>query len=115
LTSAYFIRQQDGPYCTDLEINRLRKTEGSIEAVSQGGKLRLLLGVDRMPRLFEDVSLSEEAKSAVDEVLRRYGDKDESELKTASYLTAPMRVLLRKEKAENTPLLNTPIDFLAAT
>ena len=114
LTSAYFIRQEEGPYCTDLEINRLRRADGSIHTVSKGGKLRLQLGTDQMPRLIEEPSLSEDAKVAADEVLHRYGDKDDSELKTAAYLTAPMRVLLRKEKAEGVALLNTPIDFLAA-
>jgi uracil-DNA glycosylase family 4 len=114
LTSAYFIRQDEGPYCTDLEINKLRRADGSIRTSSDGGKLRLSLGEDRTPQLFEQTALSEQARSAADEVLRRYGDKDDSELKTAAYLTAPMRVLLRQEKAKNTALMNTPIDFLAA-
>ena len=48
LTSAYFIRQEEGPYCTDLEINRLRRADGSIHTVSKGGKLRLQLGTDQM-------------------------------------------------------------------
>ena len=32
----------------------------------------------------------------------------------ANEKTAPMRVLLRQEKAKNVALMNTPIDFLAA-
>lgn len=114
LTSAYFIRQAEGPYCTDLEINRLRRAEGAIRTFRDGNKLRLGLGTDRTPRLFEDPGLSEDARLAADEALRRYGDKEEAELKIAAYLTAPMKFLLRREKTSNQPMLNTPIDFLAA-
>ena len=46
--------------------------------------------------------------------MRRYGDKDDSELKTAVYLTAPMRFLLRREQTAGANLYNAPIDFLAA-
>jgi len=114
LTSAYFIRQAEGPYCTDLEINRLRRADGTIRVFREGSQLQLRLGADRSPRLFEESLLSEDAKLAADEALRRYGDKDNAELKTAAYLTAPMRFLLRRERATNQPLLNAPIDFLAA-
>jgi uracil-DNA glycosylase family 4 len=114
LTSAYFIRQAEGPYCTDLEINRLRRADGGIRVFRAGAQLHLQLGPDRTPRLFEESPLSEDAKLAADEALRRYGDKDNSELKTAAYLTAPMRFLLRRERATSQALLNVPIDFLAA-
>jgi len=115
LTSAYFIRQKDGPYCTDLEIDRIRRADGSIRVFKEEGKLCLRLGSDQMPQLFSvKPEISEEAKSAADEAIQRYGDKNDSELKTAVYLTAPMRFLLRRERSDKANHYNAPIDFLAA-
>jgi len=115
LTSAYFIRQKDGPYCTDLEIERLRRADGSIRVFKEGSKLCLRLGTDKTPQLFSQPSeISDEARAAADETMRRYGDKNDSELKTAVYLTAPMRFLLRREQSAKVNHYNAPIDFLAA-
>lgn len=115
LTSAYFIRQKDGPYCTDLEIDRIRRADGSIRVFKDGGKLCLRLGTNQTPQLFsERPEISEEARAAADEAMQRYGDKNDSELKTAVYLTAPMRFLLRREQSDKANHYNAPIDFLAA-
>lgn len=115
LTSAYFIRQKDGPYCTDLEIDRIRRADGSIRVFKDGGKLCLRLGADQTPQLFAgQAEISDEARAAADEAMHRYGDKNDSELKTAVYLTAPMRFLLRREQSAKSNLYNSPIDFLAA-
>lgn len=115
LTSAYFIRQKDGPYCTDLEIDRIRRADGSIRIFKEGSKLCLRLGENRTPHLFSaQPEISEEAKVAADEAMLRYGGKNDSELKTAVYLTAPMRFLLRREQSTKSNLYNSPIEFLAA-
>lgn len=116
LTSAYFIRQKDGPYCTDLEITRLRKSDDSIRIFNEGSKLCLQLGANQTPQLFDNqTTISDEAKVAADEAINRYGGKNESELKTAVYLTAPMRFLLRREQSSHVNLYNAPIEFLAAS
>jgi len=115
LTSAYFIRQKDGPYCTDLEIARIQRADGSIRVFKEGSKLCLRLGADKTPQLFSgQTEISDEAKAAAEEAIQRYGDKDDAELKTAVYLTAPMRFLLRREQSTKANLYNAPIDFLAA-
>jgi len=117
LTSAYFIRQKDGPYCTDLELDRIRRADDSIRVFREGGKLCLALGKSQMPQLFsenEKPDISEDAKAAADEAIQRYGDKNDSELKTATYLTAPMRFMLRREQSAKVNHYNAPIDFLAA-
>ncbi len=115
LTSAYFIRQKDGPYCTDLEIDRIRRADGSIRVFKEEGKLCLRLGTDQTPEFFaKQTEISDEARAAADEAMQRYGDKNDSELKTAVYLTAPMRFLLRREQSAKSNLYNAPIDFLAA-
>jgi hypothetical protein len=115
LTAAYFIRQKDGPYCTDLQIERIRRADGSIRVFKESGKFWLSLGANQTPELFsEQFEIPGEAKAAADEAMARYGDKDDSELKTAVYLTAPMRFLLRREQTAGANLYNAPIDFLAA-
>jgi hypothetical protein len=58
--------------------------------------------------------ISDDARAAADEAMQRYGDKDDSKLKTAVYLTAPMRFLLRREQSAKANFYNSPIDFLAA-
>jgi hypothetical protein len=73
------------------------------------------LGADQTPQLcLERPEISEEARAAADEAVQRYGDKNDAELKTAVYLTAPMRFLLRREQSAKSNLYNSPIDFLAA-
>jgi uracil-DNA glycosylase family 4 len=114
LTSAYFIRQKDGPYCTSLELKRLKRSDESIRVSRRGEKLFMRIAASGPTKLFPSLdALSEPAKAAADEALERYAGKDDAELKTAVYLTAPMRFLLRREKAEGTNLYNAPIDFLA--
>ena len=116
LTAAYFIRQKDGPYCTDLEIDRIRKADDSIRVFKDENKLCLRLGNNQTPQLFSQrEEISGEARAAADEAILRYGDKSDSELKTAVYLTAPMRFLLRREQSTRVNLYNSPIDFLAAS
>jgi uracil-DNA glycosylase family 4 len=115
LTSGYFIRQKDGPYCTDLEINRLRRADEAIQVFKDHGALCLRLRDGARSHLFPDhLGLTSEARTTADEAIERYGDKSDPELKTAVYLTAPMRFLLRREKTTGTNLYNAPIDFLAA-
>ena len=115
LTSGYFIRQKDGPYCTDLEINRLRRSDGNIKVFKSGNSLCLRLGESDNPELFSSQEIPANARESADEALQRYGDKTDSELKTAVYLTAPMRFLLRKEQSAKLNMYNAPIDFLAAS
>jgi hypothetical protein len=81
-----------------------------------GTKLCLKLAVAGAPLLFgTEEKISDEVRAAADEAIQRYGDKSDAELKTAVYLTAPMRFLLRREQSAKANLYNAPIDFLAAT
>jgi len=113
LTKAYFIRQKDGPYCTDLELRRLQRADDAVRVTKRSGKLYLHRDPSAPSGLFAE-STSEDANAAVREALERYGEKTDAELKTAVYLTAPMRFLLRKEQSTRSNLYNAPIDFLAA-
>lgn len=117
LTSAFFIRQKDGPYCTDLHLSRLKRSDPEIETVTRSGKLYLSLREGGQYKLLREqgFEVDGEAKRTLDEVISRYSFSSESDLKRAVYLTAPMRLMLRREQKENLNLYNAPIDFMATT
>ena len=115
LTNAFFIRQKEGPYCTDLHIARLKRADPSIRIVKKNSKLFVRLGpTGSLSILPEDAQLQEGIRRTLDEVIERYTYDNEADLKKAVYLTTPMRLILRREKYENINLYNTPIDFLTA-
>jgi uracil-DNA glycosylase family 4 len=115
LTSAFFIRQKDGPYCTDLHLTRLKRSDPAISSSTHKGKLFVSLGKGGMPQLIPVADPVDEAlKRTLDEVVTRYSFSTEADLKKAVYLTAPMRLILRREKHEHLNLYNAPIDFMAA-
>jgi len=115
LTSAFFIRQKDGPYCADIHISRLKRSDPSISTVTRGEKLFVRLqGGGQSQLLPSQESLEEKLKATLDEVMTRYSFSTEADLKKAVYLTAPMRLMLRREKHEKMNLYNAPIDFMAA-
>jgi len=109
LTGAYFIRQKDGPYCTDLQITKLKT------AIPE---LRIHRGVRGLMLSLPTRNLFEEAASAatpqvidafVHEELKRLSGKTEAELKTKAYMTKPMRAILRREKSDAANLYNAPV------
>jgi hypothetical protein len=112
MTSGYFIRQKDGPYCVDLHPHRLKKAIPALQLFSRGGRLMVRLGTEG---LFEESSqsltLPEITAQTVDLVVQRYSGMTDAELKTRAYLTSPMRKLLREERATKIGTFNAPIDI----
>jgi uncharacterized phage-associated protein len=112
LTSAYFVRQKDGPYCTELHPSKLKRALPDID-------VKTLQGITTIIRksqltLFESNefhSLSDEINMIIEAVMEKYGDYSNEALKRAVYLTAPMKHLLRLEKHNLINLYNAPIDF----
>ena len=117
LTSAYIVRQKDGPYCTDLHIKKLQKTFPGLAISKRGGRLVL----NRLDAgLFADSLMDDDNKmETIDEIVRqvveKYGEDDDASLKRRVYLTAPMRAILRAERQDGLNLFNAPIDFAPAT
>lgn len=114
LTNAYFIRQKDGPYCTDLQLTRIQRADPSLHVTKDNGQLFLSFSSGHSANLFKEPEIAAGAKSTVEEAIRRYGYQSDADLKTAVYMTAPMRNMLRKEQSEKVSMFNAPIDFLAA-
>lgn len=110
LTGAYFIRQKDGPYCTDLHLPKLKNAIPDIQIRKNGTALYLrLAGRDLFDDPHQAVSSESEAAKFIQNELEKYGDKSDSELKTRAYLTKPMRAILRLEKDKATNMYNSPI------
>lgn len=111
LTDGYYVRQKDGPYCVELHASRLTALIPGCRTRTVGSQLMVSLGQQdllsgmRAPTVLLDAR----ARSALVEVARKYGSLSASKLKTAVYLTAPMRELLRKEKSLRVNLFNSAV------
>lgn len=110
LTEGYYVRQKDGPYCVELHATRLaaiipgcfKRTVGMHLMVSLA-PVNLLSGAPQLG------TLSPAARRTLSEVAAKYSRLPAGKLKTAVYLTAPMRELLRKEKALRMNLFNSAV------
>lgn len=111
-TGAYFIRQKDGPYCTNLHIQKIKNTFKDIHTSTIKKKLYL---EDSSSSLFPEPSklsqsqdpMDQEACAIVDELL----EKTDEELKKKSYLSKPMRKAIRKERKDGVGTYNAQLAF----
>ncbi len=116
LSSAYIVRQKDGPYCTDLNIKKLKATFPELLVKTVNGGLYLEWG--QRVDLFEamepstEAALSKEQRAIIDSTLDRYGKESNASLKRIVYLSRPMRTVLSKEKELHQDLYNSPIEFV---
>lgn len=110
LTDAFFIRQKDGPYCTDLHLAKLRKALPNLVVTGGVTKPILQLGQGGM---FdgEFAALSNEFTSIVLKVVNSVDGLSDAELKSRVYLSTPMRRMLRFERTSLVNLYNSPISF----
>jgi uncharacterized phage-associated protein len=108
LTNAYIVRQKDGPYCTDLHIQKLKKGMPELEIRQRNGNL--FVGFSQ--NLFSSYKhLNGTKGQIVKDVVEKYGKLSNEEIKTKVYLTTPMRNFLKLEKQEHMNLYNVPITF----
>jgi len=95
LSEAFYISQKAGPFPTVFP-RQLKEMEGHEASVSwRGGEQYVDAGAG--PRFVP--RLAQEETAVIDDVLHRYVGLSDSELRTRVYLTAPMRRLLRRERA----------------
>lgn len=108
LTNAYIVRQKDGPYCTDLHFQKIKKALPDLHITQKDGQL-----IFNYPHsLFDNESvIDDKIKSVVKQIIAEYGSKTNEQIKTSVYLTQPMRSFLKLEKEGKLNLYNTPIIF----
>jgi uracil-DNA glycosylase family 4 len=107
-TNLYFIRQKDGPYCTDLASIAKRKNSG-IEIYSDGG--RPFVRERNESDLFSEspkVSVDAAFAEILGEILEECGDLSDAQLKQRAYQSIPMRRILRLER-NGRSCLNRPL------
>jgi hypothetical protein len=109
LTSSYVVRQKDGPYFVDLHISKLRRSIPGLVVQKRGASLMLSQSGDR--DLFETPVVAPQVAQLISRIIIRYRDRSDEELKTAVYLTSPMRAFLSREKFGGANLFNAPLDF----
>lgn len=108
LTNAYIVRQKDGPYCTDLHIQKLKKGIPELEIRNKNG--HLFVGFSQ--NLFNSYKhLNGTKGDIIQGVIEKYGNLTNEEIKTKVYLTTPMRNFLKLEKEDHVNLYNVPIVF----
>ena len=115
LTKAFFVRQKDGPYCTDLHLFRIRKALPELSVSRDGLSIELLPSSKGLfePRSDSGSHTDSELRDFVSEVVMRYAELSDAALKTKVYLTGPMKEILRQERDHLTNLYNAPIDLHA--
>lgn len=109
LTNAYIVRQKDGPYCTDLHVQKLKKQIPELIIKEKNGNISLSMTSDLFndPPVFNNQSLE-----IVKDVIGKYGALSNGDIKTKVYLTDPMRNLLKLEQNGKINLYNSPIVFV---
>jgi uracil-DNA glycosylase family 4 len=111
-SNAYIVRQKDGPYCTDLHIQKIKKAIAGVALHSRGNHLLLQYS----PSLLDEVAcINDKIKNVVDSVIEKYASLSNEEIKTKVYLTSPMRRILRQEQSLGINVYNAPIHFESAT
>lgn len=110
LTNSYIIRQKDGPYCVDLNITKLRRALPHISIVFE--KKNLVVRRTNSS-LFPDERntdlLLDPERKIIENIIDRYGQLSNVDLKRVSYLTSEMRTVLRLERKAGKNLLNAPL------
>lgn len=107
ITGSIYLRQVDGPWPPELD-KALRRLAGH-EAVTFFREGIPIVSLGPSPR-FEPL-LDEDEFGVLLEMVGRYGNMTNSEIKSAAYRTGPMRQLLKREKAgERT--LNQPVLYM---
>jgi uracil-DNA glycosylase family 4 len=111
LTSAYIVRQKDGPYCVELHPKKLIKGLPDLTFITIRSKLFVVRSAQSSLLGLPDLSqrLTTEELHTIDAMLKKYSHYSDSQLKTVVYLKRPMRELLRKEKSLKSNLFNSPL------
>ena len=108
LTNAYIVRQKDGPYCTDLHFQKIKKALPDLTISQRAGQLTLSYSTS----LFDDEQhINGKTGEIIKNVIADYGNLTNEQIKTRVYLTEPMKTFLKLEKEGKLNLYNVPIPF----
>jgi uracil-DNA glycosylase family 4 len=107
ITQSVYLRQVEGPWPPGID-KALHQLAG-YEVVTFFKRGIPIVSLGPSPRF--EPELNDDEAAILLEVLKRYGDMTNSQIKSAAYRTAPMRELLKRERAgERT--LNRPVLYM---
>lgn len=110
LTGAYFIRQKDGPYCTDLHLTKLKNAMPDLLISKNGNKIFLKIqGADLFSSQIPAQDIELDLIKYIESKLVDLVGMTDAALKTRAYLTKPMKKILREEKVNSNNMYNIPI------
>lgn len=106
VTNSIYLRREDGPWSPDLQ-----------EMVRHLDKYEILMSYNRKIPFVEpgpvdrfDIQISDEEFKIIYDVIEKYGSMTNANIKTAAYLTKPMKYILYQEKTgkkmTNKPVIN---------
>jgi len=108
-TNFLYLRQKDGPYCVELGSKWYQRFEGNLAIRKTGGALTFeWRSTGLFARSDENLAIDHQITALVDEVVDSTTPLSDAQLKTRAYLTEPMRLVLKAEKAGH-PMLNKPL------
>ncbi len=110
ITNSYVVRQKEGPYCVDLHLAKLPNLVQGLTIDQRRGAIQLRRNAQlNLSSSEEEVSLKPSEIGAIDAVIARYGKLSDAELKRVTYLSKPMRAILRREKTLHANLFNAAV------
>lgn len=105
-TSFFYIRQKDGPYCVELGGRWYNRFAGKIKII-RGDRPILKWNSDDL-FVEERFEIERSVRSITDDLIAKMGSLDDQMLKTKTYLSQPMRRILKLEKSGYSTL-NRPL------
>ena len=108
LTNAYIVRQKDGPYCTDLHFQKIKKAIPELQIRQIKGNLVF----NYASNMFSNqTQMDDEIGDLIKQTVSKYGNMSNAEIKSKVYLTDPMKAFLKLEKHDGINMYNVPIQF----
>jgi uracil-DNA glycosylase family 4 len=107
-TNFLYLRQKDGPYCVELGSRWYVRFDDQVAIRKSAGSLMLEWRENGFFERKTEISMNPKLSRVVDEVIDSTARLSDSQLKTRTYLTEPMKRVLRAEKAGQT-MINKPL------
>jgi len=110
ITGEIYLRQQEGPWLPRIRESLTQMDRFEIDLIFHNGKPYLLQG--QKPRMVPEITDTQAKILKI--VLSKYKNYSDSKLKTAVYLTKPMRFILREER-KGRKMVNKPVLYKEKT
>lgn len=108
VTSFFYLRQKDGPYCVELGSRWYKKFSDQLRIRKSSESLTLEWLGSELFESAQSVSIAPRVSEIADQIIKSTSRLTDAQLKTRVYLTEPMKRVLRDEKAGHR-MINKPL------